>query len=51
MNSFEWKEKKERQAILDERYKGHIVRRWVLLSAIWVYVLGYVFELFMRYFG
>ena len=51
MNSFEHKEKLERQEILDERYKGHLVRRWVLLSAIWVYVLGYVFELSMRYFG
>ena len=51
MHSSEYKEKLERQAILDERYKGHIVRRWVLLSAIWVYVLGYIFELGMRYFG
>jgi len=51
MNSFEYKAKLERLEIIDERYKGHIVRRWVLLSAIWVYVLGYIFELFMRYFG
>jgi len=51
MHSSEYKEEKEREAILDQRYRGHVVRRWVLLSAIWVYVLGYVFELFMRYFG
>jgi len=51
MHSSEYREKKERQEMLDGRYKGHVVRRWVLLSAIWVYVLGYVFELFMRYFG
>ena len=48
MNS---RERLERQQLLDERYKGHLIRRWVLLSAIWVYVLGYIFELFMRYFG
>ncbi len=51
MHSSEYKEKKERQEMIDERYKGHVVRRWALLSAIWVYVLGYVFEIFMRYFG
>ena len=48
MHSSEYKEKKELDA---ERYRGHVIRRWVLLSAIWVYVLGYIFELFMRYFG
>ena len=26
-------------------------RDFLLVSAAWVYVLGYVFELFMRYFG
>jgi hypothetical protein len=51
MHSSEHKEKLERQEILDERYKGHVIRRWVLLSSIWAYVLGYVFELYMRYFG
>jgi len=51
MHSSEYKEKLERQEILDERYKGHVIRRWVLLSSIWVAVLGYVFELYMRYFG
>jgi len=51
MNSYEYKDMKERREILDERYKGHVIRRWVLLSAIWAYVLGYIFELFMRYFG
>jgi hypothetical protein len=34
-----------------ERYKGKVVRTWVMLAAGWVYVLGYVFELYMRYFG
>jgi len=34
-----------------ERHKASVIRKWVFLSAIWVYVLGYVFELFMRYFG
>jgi hypothetical protein len=34
-----------------ERYKGKVVRTWVVIAAVWVYVLGYVFELFMRYFG
>jgi hypothetical protein len=34
-----------------KRYKDHVFRRWVLLSAVWVYVLGYIFELYMRYFG
>ena len=48
MHSSEYKEKKELDA---ERYKGHVIRRWVLLSAIWAYVLGYIFELFMQYFG
>jgi len=26
-------------------------RDFMLVSALWVYVLGYVFELYMRYFG
>jgi len=48
MNS---RERLEQQQLLAERYKGHVIRRWVLLSAIWAYVLAYMFELGMRYFG
>jgi len=34
-----------------ERYKGKVIRTWVMLAAGWVYVLGYIFELYMRYYG
>mgnify|MGYP003147718776 FL=1 len=44
MHSSEYAEKKQ-------RYKSKIVRTWVMLAALWVYVLGYIFELGMRYFG